>query len=417
MTLRSLRLYAKVSSLSRLLLPRRFVWLLAFVATAIGGRAQGKPVSNPAPDVLILSNGDTLHGKFVSSLQGHLTFHSDPLGDLTIAWDKVKELHTEEKFAVLNRNVKIHGRKQIGLIPIGTLSVENQALTVQPESVPVPPPIPVKDALYILDPATLDKQVNHEPGFFTGWNGAATAGATLVTATENQYTVSGGFGLVRVVPSVGWLDPRNRTSTDFTGSFGKITQPAYTVPPTPPSTTPTVVPGVTTKSAIYHADAERDEYFTPRMFALVQTAFDHNYSQDLDLQQIYGGGLGWTVLKTSHQEGDLKATAQYEKQQFITGSANTNQNLIGSTFGASYVLKTKMVTYTQGLAYIPAYNVTRAYSVNETDTFAFPGYKNLGFSFGTIDTYLNDPPVSLPPTKRNSFQFTMSLSYAIKSKY
>jgi hypothetical protein len=34
-----------------------------------------------------------------------------------------------------------------------------------------------------------------------------------------------------------------------------------------------------------------------------------------------------------------------------------------------------------------------------------------------MDSYLNDPPVSLPPTKRNSFQFTMGLTYAIKSKY
>ena len=50
--------------------------------------------------MLILSNGDTLHGKFVSSIQGKITFHSDPLGDVSLAWDKVKELHTTEKFAV-----------------------------------------------------------------------------------------------------------------------------------------------------------------------------------------------------------------------------------------------------------------------------------------------------------------------------
>jgi hypothetical protein len=417
MTLRSLRSDAKVSSPLRGLCPPKLVLLLALSAAAIGGQAQGKPSSNPAPDTLILSNGDTLHGKFVNSLEGKLTFHSDPLGDLTMAWDKVKELHTEEKFAVIEKNVKVHRGKNLNQIPTGTMSVDNQALTLEPESAPAPPPIPIKNATYILDPATVDKQVNHEPSFFTGWNGAATAGATLVSATQNQYTVSGGFGLVRTIPTVNWLDPRNRTSFDFTGSFGKITQPSYTVPPTPPSTTPTVVAAVTTKSAIYHADAERDEYLSPRVFGLVQTAFDHNYSQDLDLQQIYGGGLGWTVLKTPRQEGDLKATIQYEKQQFITGSSNTNQNLIGSTFGANYVLKTKMVIYTQGLAFIPAYNVSRAYSANETDTFAFPAYKNLSFSVGTIDTYLNDPPVSLPPTKRNSFQFTLGLTLAIKSKY
>jgi len=77
----------------------------------------------------------------------------------------------------------------------------------------------------------------------------------------------------------------------------------------------------------------------------------------------------------------------------------------------------KLLTLTQSLSFIPAYNNSSAYSANETDTFAFPAYKNLSFSLGTMDSYLNDPPVSLPPTKKNSFQFTMGLTYAIKSKY
>jgi len=390
--------------------------VVLFAAT-LGCSAQAKPEANPAPDVLVLSNGDVLHGKFVNSLAGKLTFHSDPLGDVSIPWDKVKELRTSGEFSVLEKNVKIHRHMAPGSLPKGTLAVSNRTLTIQPETGPALAPIPVSDAVNILDSATIQKQLVHEPNFLTGWNGAATAGANVVAATQNQYTVSGSIGLVRAIPTVNWLNPRNRTSVDFTGSFGKITQPAYTVPPTPPSTTPTLVPAETTKSAIYHADAERDEYFSSRMFGLVQTAFDHNFSQDLDLQQIYGGGIGWTVLKTSRQEADLKATAQYEKQVFISGPSNTNENLVGSTFSADYLLKTKLVTYTQQVAFLPAYNNARAYSINETNTFAFPAYRNFSFSVGTLDSYLNDPPVSLPPTKRNSFQFTMGLTYAIKSKY
>ncbi len=360
--------------------------------------AQTKPPADP--DVLILSNGDTLHGKFVSSIQGKITFHSDPLGDVSIGWDKVKELHTTEKFAVVDKNVKLQGRKSSGVIPEGTIDVENNALTLKPEQGEAHAPVGVKDATYIMDVDTLNKELHHQPGFFSGWNGAATAGATVVTATENQYAVSGGIGLVRAIPTAAWLNPQNRTALDFTGSFGKITEPG---------TTPT-------KSAIYHADAERDEYFSPRLFALAQTAFDHNFSQDLDLQQIYGGGIGWTFLKTPKQEADLKATVQYEKQSFISGTTSTNQNLIGSTFAASYLLKTKLATYTQGVSFIPAYNNERAYSANETNTLAFPTFKNLAFSIGTMDSYLNDPPTSVPPTKRNSFQFTMGLTYAIKPK-
>ena len=392
------------------------VLLPALVLVAAFASAQTKPPENSEPDVLVLSNGDTLHGKFVNLIQGKVAFHSDPLGDISISWDKVKELHTTGKFAVVEKSLKLRGRRSTGSIPAGTLEVANQAVTIQPDSGPAAPPIPAKDALDILDAATLEKDLHQTHSFFSGWNGAATAGATIISATENQYTVSGGVGLVREVPNASWLNPRNRTSVDFTGSFGKITQPGYTVPPVPPATVPTVVPAVTSKSAIYHADAERDEFFSPRFFALAQTAFDHNYSQDLDLQQIYGGGLGWTVLKTPKQEANVKATVQYEKQSFISSSTGTNQNLIGSTFAANYLLKTKLVTYTQGIAFIPAYNNARAYSANETNTLAFPAYKNLSFSVGTLDSYLNDPPLSLPPTKRNSFQFTMGLTYAFKAR-
>jgi hypothetical protein len=77
----------------------------------------------------------------------------------------------------------------------------------------------------------------------------------------------------------------------------------------------------------------------------------------------------------------------------------------------------KRLSYTQGVAFIPAYNNTAAFSFNETNAFAFPAYKNLSFSLGTMESFLNDPPASLPPTKRNSFQFTMGLTYAFKSKY
>ena len=398
---------------------------LFLVTMALGGtavcEAQAKPpatpAANPAPDVLVLVNGDTLHGKFVSAMAGKVTFHSDPLGDISVGWDKIKELHTTEKLAVLDKTVKLRGRKAEKQIPEGTVDVEGQTVTLHPESGPAPAPIPVANAQYVMDGAALEKQAFHEPGFFSGWNGAATAGASVVTATQKQYTFSGGVGLVRLVPSVAWLNPRNRTTADFSASFGKITQPGYYEPATPPATTPTYVPATVTKSSITHADAERDEFLSPRFFALGQTAFDHNYSQDLNLQQIYGGGMGWTFLKTPKQEASLKGTVQFERQQFISGSGSADQNLVGSTFSISYLLHTKLVTYTQGLAFVPAWNVSRAYAANEADTFVFPAYKNLSFSLGTMDSYLNDPPSSLPPTKRNSFQFTMGLTYAFKSKY
>jgi hypothetical protein len=405
------------------------VIFLTMLSRALSLHAQSKaaaPAANPAPDELVLSNGDTLHGKLISETAGKITFHSDPLGDVSIGWDKIKEIHTAGKFGILEKNAKLTGKKAAKQIPTGPLEMSNQTVTVRPENAAPVAPIPVANAPYILDEATLNKYIYHRQGFFEGWNGPITAGATLVSATDNQYTFSGAGALARVEPTVTWLDTRNRTLLGINESYGKITQPAYTIPavpatPTTPAAPATFVPSVVTKSSIFHLGAERDEYFSPRVYALGQVAFDHNYAQDLQLQQIYGGGIGWTVVKSPKQEFDLKGTVQYERQQFIPNSGNTNEDLIGSTFAAAYLLKLKLLTYTQTLAYIPAYNNPKAYSVTETNTVAFPAYKNLSFSLGTLDTYLNNAPfigtTSNPPTKPNSFQFTMGLTYAIKSKY
>ena len=390
-------------------------------AQAAAQKPAAAPAPAPSPDTLMLSNGDVLHGKLVSAVDGKVTFHTDSLGDVAVTWDKIKELHTGEKFAVLDKSVKPRGKKDAGQIPQGTLDVVGQAITVHSENGAAAPngagtngagtngtalaPIPVKNAEYVMDGAEIDKELYHEPGFFTGWNGPVTFGATVVTATQDQFTASGTIGLVRAVPSASWLTPRNRTTADFSGSFGKITEPG----------TPTI------KTAIYHAAAERDEYLSSRIFAMAQTAFDHNFGQGLALQSAFGGGFGLTAFKNPKQELDLKANIQYETQQFIAtpGAASSpSQNLIGSTISAGYMAKLKLLTLTQSLAFVPAFNVPRDYSANETDTLAFPAYKNLSFSIGTLDSYLNDPPLTTtPPTKPNSFQFTVGLTYAIKSKY
>lgn len=384
------------------------LFTVIFACTAAAFAAPEKPAKSP--DTVILTNGDILHGTFVRSVNGTVVFQSGPLGELHISWSSIKELHTAEPFAVLKTSTTARQIRH-GQISQGRLVVANQMLTVEPASHAAIAPIPLKNVRIITSLATLQKQLSGRQGFLQGWTGSATAGASLVTATENQYTVTGGISLNRVSPTVSWVPRRNNTQFDFSASYGKITQPAYF------DATGALVPAVVTKTAIYHGDAERDEYFSPRFFALGQASFDHNFSQNLQLQQIYGGGIGWTAVKTTRQETDLKATIQYEKQEFIAGAADQNQNLIGSTFSANYALRLKPFIFQQSLSYVTAYNNPKAYSTTETDKLIFPTWKNLAFSVGSNDSYLNFVPATLPPTKHNSFQFIMGLTYSFHSKY
>jgi Protein of unknown function, DUF481 len=374
--------------------------VLAFAAPIF---AQTPAAAAPAPDVLVFTNGDQLTGKLLREVGGSVTFHSDMAGDVTVTWDKIKSIHTGQQFAVIQQGQHVSRKTADADVAHGNVQVEDSQVKVTPAAGGTSKDIPVKDAQYVIDQATYTKELRSRPGFFSGWNGSLTAGATLVEATQNSRNFTGNAALVRAIPSVDWLDPRNRTIFDFTGAYGQVTQPGTTG----------------TKTNIIHFDAEHDWFVTPRFYFLVDSSWDHNYSQGLSLQQVYGGGIGYTVIKQAKQQLDVKADVHFERQQyFVTPNIlpppplTPSKNLIGMDFGDTYMLKLPHgLVFNQGATITPAFNNTNAYSAVATAALLFPVYKRFGFSVGTLDDFLNDPAAG---SKKNSFQFTAGVTYSLK---
>lgn len=364
---------------------------LAVAETLFAQAAKGP--AKAEPDVLIFTNGEKLIGHLEHSSGTSVTFKSDMAGEVTADWSKIKELHSSQQFAVIPKDVTLGKHADTSKIPQGTLSMTDQKLTVTPPAQAAPHTIPVGDAAHVIDQATFQHDVVHNPGFFSGWTGAVAAGASLVEATQNSSTFTGAFNFVRAIPPESWLLPRNRTTVDFNASYGKVSEPG----------TPTV------KTEIIHADFERDEYVTSRVYLFGLASWDHNFSQGLDLQQSYGGGLGWTAYKTDNQELDFKASVDYIRQAFTIPSHN--ENLIGAIFGQTYHRDfAHGVVLAEGLSITPSFNVASAYSALGNVTLSLPLHKHFNLAFGVLDSYLNNPP---PAFKKNSFQFTAALAYSI----
>lgn len=392
-----------------------FALMILPLACAASAKHEATPKTPAAaaapPDVVIFINGDQLSGTMIRSEGPAVLFHSKMVGAVQIPWAAIKELRTNGQMVVIQNNVLKHRGKQSLKLPSGPITVADQRVTVHAEGGASVTPVPLKDVKFIIDEKTFQKQIAGHPGIFEGWNGALTAGTTLVQATQNQTSLTAGVDLTRLVPTVSWLAPRNRTRISFTGAFGKITQPSFTAGGV-------TVPAASVETNIYRAAAERDESLTPRFYLLAKTVFDHNYSQDLDLRQRYGGGIGWIALKTPKQGLYLDAMLQYEGQSFLNAAASANQKLVGSTLDATWgATLSHGITATQIVYWIPAFNNSHAYSVGESNTLTLPFFKGLAFSIQSIDDYLNNPPPAIPPTKRNSFEFTTGISLTIKSKY
>jgi hypothetical protein len=341
------------------------------------------------PDEITFVNGDKLVGTFVSASDSSVTFKTDVLGELTVKWAKVKELHTTQKVALIRKGVELKMKANTANIPQGTLTVQDQKAQVAPST----ESIPVADTNVIIEQTKFEKAMTTSPGFFHDWRGAITAGATVVQATQDNRTFNGALTLVRSEPSEDWLNPKNRTAFTISDSYGEVSEPA----------TPTI------KTSIFHAGLQRDEYFTPSLYGFGQALFDHNYSQGLNLQQTYAGGIGWTVVKSAVQFLNVSAAISYTRQDFTKGP---EENLIGSVFAEHYnrTLPYK-ASLDQQASVTPAWNNTNAWSAAFSALVTVPVYKRLGGSTGLIDTYLNNPPAGF---KKNSLQFTLGLTYSIQ---
>ncbi len=367
--------------------------------------ADQKTPSAATPDVIVFTNGDQLTGKLLRVVDRTVSFHSDIAGDISVKQDKVKSIQSAQQFAVIRKGQKVSPKTPPADVPQGTVSVADGNVSVS-SAAGASRQIPLSDANYLIDEKTFQTEVIREPGFFYGWNGSVTLGATLVQATQTSQTLTGAATLVRIIPSVDWLDPRNKTLFNLSATYGLLTQPFISG----------VQAASSAKTNILHGDAERDQYFSPRAYGLVDASADHNIGSGLQLQQVYGAGAGWTVVKQPRQQFDLKGDVHYEQQQFYNGTnspnGTPNVNIIGANVTETFLRKLpRGLLFNESVTITPAFNVPRAYSALALANLNFPVYKRLSFTLGSQDNFLNDPPLGF---RKNTFQFTAGITYALK---
>jgi hypothetical protein len=391
--------------------------LSLLLLAALSGLAQSAaekpatPATKKEPDIkeeLTLKNGDRLTGELLNSTGTEIKFKSDLAGEVTVKWENVKELKSKRDFAVVPKDLK--DARNSAMVPQGPIKIGEKGIVVSPISATKPEisaapagseakpgatkeaaakEIPTSKIASIVDDATYQKEIHKRIGFRSGWDGHITTGTSMIYSTQNSSLFQVDTALKRSVPTVSWLDPKLRTTVDFTLSAGKTTQPGT----------------VTTITNIFHVGTERDEYFSPRGYYLQVLSLDHNYSQGLVLQQNYGAGIGATLFKRKDAEFDVTTDLHYENQQF-NATANVEEltlHLIGSTLTEAYTRKWGKLQFDEKLLADIAWNNASAFSATGTSSLRLPVYKKLAFSVSTIDNFLNNPQIGY---KKNSFQFT-----------
>jgi hypothetical protein len=445
---------------------------LAATPTKKTAKAEAKKPAEPQ-EVLIFKNGDQITGKLLNSTGTKIKFDSEVAGEITVPLEKIKELKSDRPFAIVPKEPK--GFKKREPVVEGIIQLEAKGIIVVPvtpekarelaaaaakseakpteakpapsaevktETTPPPPTpaevaksataapptvatakvvtpsatpakpiivettppvtvetgrlIPADQIGYVVDDSTYHKEIDRKINWRTGWNGSVTTGTTVIRATQNSYQFLTDVTLQRTIPTVIWLDPKLRTTLHYTQSAGKTSQPGT----------------VTTVTNIFHVSAERDEYFSRRGYYLQQVSFDHDTTQGLVLQQIYGAGVGMTLFKKENSEFDVTADLHYESQAFNSTADVTalNRNLIGSMITEAYTRKFGKITFDEKTLADFAWNNENAFSAAGNAGVKLPLYKKLAFSLAVIDNFQNDPQVGY---QKNSFQFSTGLSFSL----
>jgi hypothetical protein len=392
---------------------------VTLVGVAQSPKTSAKSIAAKEPQIkeeLTLKNGDRLTGQLLNSTGTEIKFKSDLAGEVTVEWANVTELKSDREFAVIPKDIK--NSRDSAAVPQGAIKIHEKEIVVSP-TVPgksgesAAPAKSEKESAsnkevlsdteiatskigFIVDDGSYQKEIHRKIGLTSGWDGHVTTGSTTIFSTQNSFLLALSASFRRSVPSVSWLDPKLRTTFDFNLSAGKTTQ----------------VGDPDTYTNIFHVGAERDEYFSRKGYYLQVTSFDHDYSQGLVLQQIYGGGVGATLLKTEHQEFDVTADLHYEGQQFNATAdvSELNLHLIGSSLTEAYSRKWGKLSFDEKLAADIAWNNASAFSASANSSVRMPVYKKLGFSVSVIDNFLNNPQVGY---KKNSLQFSTGFAFSL----
>jgi hypothetical protein len=357
--------------------------------------------AKPEPDVLEFVDGERLIGHMVSAAGGSVTFHSDAAGDVTVDWAKVKTLTSSAKFAVPEKGIVLDKHADTTKIPQGTVSVSGQNLEVNSGTGAALVAIPVANAANVIPQASFLNAFK-TPKLNQDWHGSAGLGIDLVSATQKSRNITAGVSLQRVVSGESWISPRYKTLVDFNLADSQLSQAGK----------PTI------KTDLIHGDIEHDIFLSRRLFAFVSADFLHSLAQGMKLQQTYGGGLGYVVLRDEHQELDVKASLAYIRQSFEDiVLANglivpvPGKSLIGATIGETYSRSFQGgIALHEGFTFIPAFNDSNAYTSNAFLNLSIPVHKRLSIILGGIDAYVNQPPAGF---KKNSFEFITQLAYKI----
>ncbi|HEY3974357.1 MAG TPA: DUF481 domain-containing protein [Candidatus Sulfotelmatobacter sp.] len=341
-------------------------------------------------DQVTLKNGDRLTGTVVKSDGKTLVLHTDAAGDVTLKFDTIQEIKTEQELHVSLKG----GKTAVG--PVTTTDGKIEIVTKTSGTVEA-----AKDDVTEIrndaEQTAYDKSLH--PGLMHGWQGGANVGFSVARGNSETENLAIGFNAVhptlndKITLYANSIDTQNNLAT--------------------PSTVANLVQG----------GLRYDHNVSDRLFVFGAGDFMSNALQYLDLRQVYTGGFGYHAIKSDATVLNILGGLNYTHETYSNGaeilpatnpptfaSYGVTNRFAALTLGQELNQKLgKSTVITENFYYYPDLQDTSDYRTTFNFGTVTKISKWLGWQNQFGDIYVSNPPTG---AKSNDLIFTTGLNVA-----
>jgi putative salt-induced outer membrane protein YdiY len=329
-------------------------------------------------DTVALKNGDRLTGTVQVSDGKDVTLKTDFAGEIKIQWSAVLELKTDKPIYVVTPDKKTVS---------GTVTTDGSNLIVHTaNSGTVQVPLAQVTVVRSSGVETAYEKSLH-PSLLEAWKGGASLGFAIARGNSETTNLTTGFTADR------------KTSNDEITLYESSLYSSNDLPGG----------GVIANSIL--GGAKYDRNFTKRLFVFVSADYAHDALQDLNLRQIYSGGLGVHLISTPDTTLDALAGVNSTRETYGGGTTapTVDRNLAGVTLGENFMHKFgKSTTFTEVFYFYPDLSNTGEYRFALDAAAVTKINKWFGWQSSLTDRYVTNPPIV--GTKSNDIIFSTGIN-------
>lgn len=318
-------------------------------------------------ETVTLSNGDRITGDVADSDGKALTLKTAYAGDVKIQWSAIKDVSgaTQPLYVTTENKKTING----SVVPNGPNLTVHEAGGATVE-VPLASVAAIRSA---EGQAVYDKSLH--PSWDRGWNGSANVGFALARGNSDTTNLNTGLNLDRKTPN----DEIKMYESSVYATNG--------------------LPGGGVTANAILGGVRYDHNITEKLFAFGAGDFTHDELQDLDIREIYTGGLGWHLIdKPNVTTFDVLGGLNYTRESYsgtaIRTGSSTSRNLPGITVGEDFMHKFgAATTLTENAYFYPDLSDLSQYRFSLDASLATKINKWFGWQASLSDRYVTNPPI------------------------